>query len=647
MGGIKVLFDEASGTIGRVLESSELKPPSVEIIRGPGILAVHDKVGKGKPILEFASIRFLKYAAKDFLLDKWANERDHVVALALSEFGESGGSATEVAKKLNEEPCALSAEPKIVEQSLKRLAKAGSVKADEHRKSKFRATSEPGVLVPAHFDWVLSDAKTLTSPKKDKAPKEHLHKISDTEQPKVEPEVEQALPILSFVETFLAQISGQTVGDAEGYLQWLRSPFAAAREIQGRILSGTSLSCKKASRKHFEVLALLPPALISPADKSIHRKALADSALALIGRIGAEEILGESWFRGQLQSLADVTTGTTLPDQELIAAGRILEAIGAEAKISAKITNYLITDSGFKKRVLEAKKTGADALKLAIEGLATRTPQGGLRLDLLQRVIRDFKIDISFDPFMSDGQPEHLRMFLELVSSHYPPKRELAKVSAVARINELVPHLSKLEPVLEVLAMIETYGLQVEADNFGKALRRSLTNSANAKYLIGSVSGDDEIRTLGTQVLAQSEKLTRLESENTELRIASSVNQVELERLQKSLLSARESDQSSMGHEERAAQLPIVKAMAKILSASFEFLSDQSAAITRLTLIAEQVGLSPIGAPGDSLPFDPEKCEDPDGILEKGGPAVIHTVGFVWSHGDQDLVVLKARVTQS
>jgi hypothetical protein len=99
-----------------------------------------------------------------------------------------------------------------------------------------------------------------------------------------------------------------------------------------------------------------------------------------------------------------------------------------------------------------------------------------------------------------------------------------------------------------------------------------------------------------------------------------------------------------MGQEERTAQLPIVKAMAKSLSASFEFLSDQPAAVTRLTLIAEQVGLFPIGPTGDSVPFDPERCEDPDGIMEKGSAAVIHTVGFVWSHGDQDLVVLKARV---
>jgi hypothetical protein len=118
----------------------------------------------------------------------------------------------------------------------------------------------------------------------------------------------------------------------------------------------------------------------------------------------------------------------------------------------------------------------------------------------------------------------------------------------------------------------------------------------------------------------------------------------ELEALRSKLVANRKETEADLGQSDAQSKLPVLKLLARTLSAAEEFLADNPGALARLEILAEQASLLRLGDPGEEVAFDPLVHMDPGGQLEPGEKARVYVVGYSWKDSGAALVLQKALV---
>lgn len=638
MGGKQILFDRKNNKLGLVVSSSNSgRSSSVSVLWGPDTKPALEKPGAEKLLMQFPSLRVLKFAAKDQLLIEWVQSPGRVVALAISEFPD-GCSTAELVKKLNEEPCPLDVTTKTLKKQLELLHSAGEIAFVSEGSPRVRAALPPRPVLPNNSEWIMSStgasgeegAKVAAAVKKPPRGRKLAAELPNKRE-------------IGNVDYFLLEIAGKQAEEPADYLRWLRSSLKAADDVVSEVQNGADLTCNKAVGKHFLVLAALPTSLFKSTELHIQKRAFAKAAVELLSQTGLQDLASMPWLLDQLRSVKAIDLSGTSPAQQLAATKIIIEHLGPASVPGKQLIEHMLESAGFRRSLLEVSKKGTDELLPLAEDLVSLS-DFDTSLELSLRFIKDLKLDVGFAPVLSTAQPSQIAALLEIVRAQVPPLLSQARAAAALRISELLPKLSNLEQVLIVLRLAESYAVDVEESAYALAFRKSLSSSQNLRGLGNAISGSAALEALEVELSKLQKQISSLQKEHAVLREASALDQQEIERLHALTLRGRVEDQSSLANEDKSSKLPIIKAMARSLSAAYEFLHDQPHVLSRFGLIAEQVGLTPIGEHGETVTFDQVSFEDPNGQLSAGAEAKVHTIGYHWTHGDEKLVVLKARV---
>gem|GEM_PF-4418128 len=611
--------------------------------------------GPSKPTLiniPVPSVRFLKYAATDHLDEIWATNPQNLICLALSEASPGGTSARELFGYLSSQPHPLGVKDAgEILKVLKELETDGRAKGKITTKSgptnatKYSLLGDFEACLPEDYLWLLSYRLPVTTTRKTasvaeqktpKAKKPPANRPSVTIEPSIE---------ISALEHFQHEVRGDRSAEPEGYLHWLRDPWSAAAEMQRSIRSDGSWSIRKAASKHYPVISMVNPELLNASDRPIHKKAVLSNLVPIMAKSSQKQLEELSWLKRLLLSESKLDLSGKDALDVLIAAAALRSLVGSENKISDYVIGHILKDESFRKTVLEAKKRHGDKdVAKAFEGLMLETGFDEGRYALALRGVRDFRLQVDAAQILEGAS---LRQALDLLST------DLVKIDAQRphllgavshRLNQLIPGLTKVTALTEVLEVVERFGLEIDPEHFGRAFRKSLTGSTNARYLAGSIFDESRVLELEEEVAA----ITQVSATQAiELRAVSgslSEAQNEIKRLKTASTASRQQQEDMTLHDLKAARLPIIRAMARALAASHELLFENPHSISRLEIIAEQVGLRNVGRVGEKIEFDLTRCEDPAGTAHPGDIVEVQNVGYTWDDGVDEVLILKAVV---
>ena len=655
MSGVQAVYEKSLGRFGlEVNDSSDSKRKLVAWSKSSlpveRTASSHDR----SPLINIPvpSVRFLKYAATEHLDKIWANSPSDLVCLALGETTSGAKSATELFEYLTSQPHPLEVKDAgEVLKVLKRLDSEGLVKGKVTTKSgptnttKYALTGVFDPCLPDDYLWLLSYSLPVSKTKKSRSPEPKeasARKKNTTRMIAVE---NAPLVEVSVVEYFQLELRGEKAREPEGYLQWLRDPWSAVEDVRRSLSEDGPWTIGKAGNKHYPIISLVNPELFSSADGQIHKKAVLANLVEILARADEEQLNEIQWLKRFLLAESKLDLDSKDPLDILRAGAALRSLLGTENKMSDYIIGHILKDESFKRKVPDSKKRhGGNEFASAFTDLITETGFSAGRYELAVRGVRDFRLQLELAQLLEGANLEQTAELLNTELFKIDALRPQLLEAVRGRIDKLVPTLTKVGDVARVLELVESFGLEIDPEKFGRTLRKSLTGSVNSRYLARGVSDEDLVTELEQKLEAASQVSAFQAQELVDKAEALSAAQAEIQRLKAASLSNRQQEEQMNLHDLKAARLPVIKAMARVLAAAHELLSDNPHSISRMEIIAEQVGLQNIGRIGNSIDFDLATCEDPTAAAQQGDLVEVQNVGYTWHDGAEEVLILKAVV---
>ncbi|MCF8529221.1 MAG: hypothetical protein K9G13_03645 [Aquiluna sp.] len=671
MSGVAAVIEVDSKRVGLQVLGFEKSPL---VIWGPGqkpeIFKNRTANGSLTVVVPVNSFRFLQYAAVEHLEKIWKESPADVLLLLLSEKPETGRSAKDLCEVLRSQPHPLievkDEVPKRVRgntddapkekdpcrseilKQLKDLVKLGvaeSVKMPATETTNFRVVGNQLVsLVPEERSWLLdqhSNTRELPS----------LPAIvSKSSSTPATPSPEEYPPEpLTKVGALRAQLLGKKPPLPEGFEDWLADPLIASRELLNDFSTSGELSILKAKKEHLPVIALLGPEHSSTKEEvGAFYKAFNSSVVGLLSLNNSQAMFEMKWFSKALDSACE-SLAASLPShtciEVLTAALNTLKHTGAESKPSQVFRHHILTNKSFDRKFKIEEKANPGLLSRKIIDLAIGLPFDAQRIEFGLKIMTGFGVDIEFSELLQGAELKDLELALNLAFHIENIDRSSLLTSVDLLLGEVLRKPTNSGAIFRILELVEKYGLEVEPKAFGTALKRSLQASPKTRNLVAGLSNDEQLAATEFELseLRKQVEIATLQVE--ELTSISANDKAQIARLTSLATESRKEHEESILSDIRSAKIPVIKAMARALSASIELLDSKPSAISRLEMIAEQVNLFTIGKPGEEVEFSKALHEDPEGSLEIGSEGVVHNVGFRWQDDGKEVIVLRAVVT--
>jgi hypothetical protein len=221
-----------------------------------------------------------------------------------------------------------------------------------------------------------------------------------------------------------------------------------------------------------------------------------------------------------------------------------------------------------------------------------------------------------------------------VASAQVRPKLSTA-ISEVSTRRELFQILGGARPVVETLTPAQVSAAFDRVSRQDEALGRwanEITHSAE-RAALGS-----NVERLESALSAAENASTRAQDE-----IATLTSRVE--KAENSVMSLRTEQRELRGAEERQLKIDAMRTLSRLLrlidSSRIEGIEQLR---TRATLLAGREDISPIGKSGSLTTFDPASHASVETDLAPSDGVVVRAPGYVWAHGTERIVLLRADV---
>ena len=653
----EVVLETETGLVGGLLSS---KGSKLKVVFGTGELPVEKVRGKDFQTIKFPSLTFLKRVCPEHVNELWTSEPEYVLHLALGQLPPEKRNSREVGQLLRQGPVALEANAKTLGPLFAKLESSGAIKLVGGKSEKFYELAiSPEAKVPTQFEWLCEDETPTKSP----SAKASSRTRKSTKIAAVDEAPEQVADIpsnevdagskpLELVDYLAALVDEKEVKPAD-FDDWLASPFDRAVEISNKKGGFANLKLKEVKAAGFSLIALLPSSIWHNSKENLAKVNKIKNA-ALLKTIAAN--WEKDWtLLPHFEEISKWRT-ETVKNCSPIELLRVLSTLGragvSDSALAHPLLTQLMADPKSNSAIsAEKKKLGQEAISgLILSAISSFTP-GTARTSLVVRTIT--KWGEAPDKRQIDGysllQLEALLGDYELsLGGRFQARGDSSYVKLMRIVSEVAQELLKrvgdLESSLSILRVQSEYVLDLDPELVAKYTLSSFKKVDRLQPVATALSGMSSLR----EVEQERDGLqTQLVRQNTQLKSAIEdleKVQAELAELRKRALGERQTQVSANKESAQELATPTLRILARSLSAALEFLHDNPGAVGRFEILADQAGLSAIGAPGEGSVFDAQLHSDPENEAQPGDLVEIHNVGFRLDTGDDSKVLLKAIV---
>ncbi len=487
-------------------------------------------------------------------------------------------------------------------------------------------------------------------------PEQYKWMIGYESQEKRAPKAKSEPKAISPAEIFLQKVSTAGVESTPEYTQWLADPVAASVDL-ARVLTSRSekIKLKKIAPPEINVFCLCP------SDFWLHgeieeKRLLNKHLVSIIGsQSTALEKLAESADKSKessivlknlqkrIQLLDNPAVETRNPLDLLKALVRIRELADGEPIIATIILNKILTDKSIDKSIRAQRKSASNDVEGLLAKVVSSTPWGEAREALTTRAITFWRLrPESLDVFDGASMTNMSRLLESLDEGNL--SNIALMTQAAERLEQLLEYKAGVESAAIVLGLITKYKLELSPKKVANYMAGALAKDERLKPLSRAISGESAASEFSAELAELRQIKVRLEESAKDAAHKISEQSRELEALRSKLVANRKETEADLGQSDAQSKLPVLKLLARTLSAAEEFLADNPGALARLEILAEQASLLRLGDPGEEVTFDPLVHMDPEGQLEPGEKARVYVVGYSWKDSGAALVLQKALV---
>ncbi len=621
--------ERATGRIGLCVGES---PGGLDVVFSP---AAPIETVKGNAVIrtDLPSLTFIRMSDPDLLHKLIAEDMPSVLKMIIGGMESFDATAVKIKKKFESQTQVTGID---ITKHLGNALKTGDLVSQSEGGNKvYSVAGEFSPIVPEQCKWMIGyEAKEKS------APKEKLKTVA-----------------LTPAEIFIQRISiGGVEGEGE-YVEWLADPVAASLDLTKQLNSHDGqIKLKKIGPQEINVFCLCPSKfwLESSAEETrLLNKHLVSilgshstSILQLMDSASSSKesaVVVES-LQARISSLQNPAIETRTPFDLFKALFAIRRLTDGEPAVAISILKKILTDKSIEKSLREKRRvTESDDVDGIISRVISSTPWGEAREALTARAITFWRMKPeSLDVFGGASMTNMIRL-LESLDENNLSDRDLL-TQAAARLEQLLEFKAGVESAALVFGLVTKYKLELSPKKVANYMAGALAKDERLKSLSKTLSGEFAVSEFSADLAELRNVKVRLEASALDAAHKISEQSRELEALRSKLVADRKETESDLGQSDAQSKLPVLKLLARTLSAAEEFLVDNPGALARFEILAEQASLLRLGHPGDEVAFDPLVHMDPEGQLEPGQMARVYVVGYAWKDAGAELVLQKALV---
>lgn len=624
--------ERATGRIGLIVGDSNR---DLEVVFSPGgeieILKANSVIK-----VDLRSLTFIRISDPAFLQKLLSEDMASAIKMVILGMDSWDATTVNIKKKFANQTAASDAVVAKLAKFIEGSVKSGElIGQNEGGKKTYAVVGEFSPLVPEQFEWMVGyEANTKVPPKSKSKPEAH-----------------------SPAEVFIKKLAHGDEESTPEYTVWLADPVAASLDLARLLIEGRGqVKIKKVSPSEINVFCLCPSQLWL--DGSAEEKRLLNKHLVKI--IGShsnavlklrdsaqsqkESALVLENLNSRIQLLDSPAIETRSPFELFHALIAIRQVSDGEPAVASGILKKILADKSIDKSVREQRKApGNEDVEKVISTAVSSTPWGELREALSARAIKFWKVRPESLDIFEGASMTNLTRLLESLDEGSRSDVALMR-QAANRMDQLLEFNAGVGSAALILGLITKFKLELSPKKVANYMASALGKDERLKPLAKTISGETVLAEVAAELSELKTAKTRLEANVLDASHTISEQSKELEVLRAKLLTSRKETETGLDQSDTQSKLPVLKLLARTLSAAEEFLADNPGALARLEILADQASLVRMGNPGDVVEFNPLLHQDPEGQLEPGQEAQIYIVGYSWKNAGVELVLQKALV---
>jgi hypothetical protein len=452
---------------------------------------------------------------------------------------------------------------------------------------------------------------------------------------------------------FLRAAADESAITPEGFENWASRPFDQSVDVIKMRLAHGAIQLKKPRVFAYPLISLLPDEIWSSSKTT-------SSLLARIRNASLLDTIAQNWdanwqefphLNDLISSKLDV--GKSVPP---LVALKVIAMLG-KLEIQDSALAIKLFEKGLKGAALkrnfskEIADQDGQAVNRIFELAANSFSKAELRNQFLVWLVSRTQLPFSAE-MLAGYSLVGLNALLTEIASAMEDEAAALKPQRLAEVfrevsafsSDLFEQVGGEESLLAAISLQSRYPLEFDHDRLARFVISSLNKSERLQGLGRAISGANAAKEIERQRDELEVKLAEVTTKSMHLEEDLRSIQLELVENRKRSLGQRQEEQLSSHSAQKDLELPLLKMLARALSAAHEFLSKNEGAIGRFEILSDQAGLEKIGIPGQEVAFDPKFHNDPEEESQVGQLVVIQNVGFKTDNKDESIVLLKATV---